>query len=141
MLNEDKKELYVQKIDKKSGEDFLQIFAQYNKAKEQLNRNCFQEALVLLKEIKDESALPLDVKLYYAWASIKSLDSLDNKENDKKANMKRAGELNNILNIISKVPVEARYTPLHYFVRALYSEAIGDTSVAQQHLNKSFIYG
>ena len=137
LLDENERELYLQKRDKKSGEDFLQIFAQYNKAIEYLNRNRFQEALVLLKEIKDEGALPLDVQLYYAWAFIKSMGCLDNKENCKKTNIKRAGELKNILNIISKVPVEVRYTPLHYFVRALYSGAIGDLSVAQQHLNKS----
>ena len=137
LLNENERTLYLQKIDKKSGEDFLQAFNQYNNAKELLNRSRFQEALTLLEEIKDEGALPLDVRLFYAWAFIKSLKNLYNKEGCKKTSIKRAGELQDILQIIDKVPLELRYTPLHYFVRALHSAAIGDISMTRQHLDKS----
>ena len=126
LLDDEERKLYIDKLEKKTGDKFFQLFSQYEEAKDLLKENSFQKGLDRLQKIKDESCLPPDVKLYYAWAWIKT-----------KAEDSNRNEMNNMLKFIERVDLELKYTSLYYFVRALYAFESGDVFIAEQHIEKS----
>lgn len=126
LLDDKKRSLYLDKLEKKTGDEFFQIFSKYESAKTCLMENRFQEGLELLNGIKNESSLPSDVKLYYAWAWIKT-----------GSGEKDLNKMNEILRFIEKSALDVKYTALYYFVRSLHAFEAGDVFIAEQHIERS----
>ena len=124
LLNKEKRIKYTKTLEKKQGENFVHLFSEYKKGKEEISRSQkYTEGLRIIEPIKDESSLPEDVRLYYTWALMKTHVIQD-------INMKT------VFKILDRMSVEMKCTALYFFVRALCYLKQDEKSVAYDYLKK-----
>ena len=124
LLNTEKRNQYTKNLKTKEGENFVHLFSEYKKGKEEiLNNQRYADGLRIIEPIKDEPSLPEDVKLYYAWSLMKTYKI-------QSINMKT------VFKILDRMSVEMKCTTLYFFVRALCYLKQDEKSVAYDYLKK-----
>ena len=129
LLDPDKKKGYLQEIQQGSKKEVLESAAVYNKAKQHIDKREYKKALEILTEIKDSPSAPLDSKLYYCLALIKSEGSVLAKNNNRNKKI-----MDRVFYYLNRASLEDQHSALYLFVKGLYFLRKGDQSAGEKLL-------
>ena len=129
LLDPDKKKNYLQEMWQGSKKEVLESASVYNKAKQCVDKREYKQALELFKEIKDKSYAPLDSKLYYCLALMKSEGGWVVKNNSQNKKI-----MDQTFYYLNRASLEDQHSALYLFVKALYFLRKGEHSAGKKLL-------
>lgn len=120
LKDEEKRRAYKKELEQGSAADNLRAEVQFEQALGMINRGQYKDAETLLENMKKFKVFVGQIKIHLIWAKIKA--------NPTKA--LSSVQLNEVKNLLVQVPPEDRHCAAFFYVKGLYSKAVGDNKKA-----------
>lgn len=119
LSDQDKKQAYLKKLEKKSRMGQFEVREAYIKGKSNVESGHYNKAVSQLKFVLQHKEAPGDTPLYYIWSVIQSKQFVIDKE-----------DINKTADLFDSVSLDHRQSALFFFTKGLFMKAKGERRTA-----------